>query len=244
MGPGTLGAADDGTQIVGIFDAVQKNDERILSLRFGCLEHIFYLTILHAGRKGADTLMIGCFPPVAKGHANLIQLPPVYFLNDKLPLPGTFQDLPQRTILFFCYQDLIDAAAGFDGLPYGVTAKEHKGKFILLLFPGTIRNFFCRTAFFILLKTPAFVGLAVSIGLFFSVGPLAEVLFSIELFLTVGPLFSVGFFLRILLFPVGTFFAVTAASVLPFLIAAFGIAAVVPVVIAVCHVSSPLRLLP
>ena len=58
VGAHGVGGANNGAEIVGIFDAVQEHDERILAFFFRQGQHIFDAAVGEVGNKCHDALMV------------------------------------------------------------------------------------------------------------------------------------------------------------------------------------------
>lgn len=60
VGAGEVCRADNGAEIVRVFDAVQQKEERIFLSLFGKGIHFFDVTVMKGGDTGNDALMASC----------------------------------------------------------------------------------------------------------------------------------------------------------------------------------------
>ena len=95
VSPGAVGAADDGTQVVGVLHPVQHHHKGLLPLLVGQGQDVADLAVFHACGVGHDPLVVGGLAAVAEGQAHLVQLLAVHLVNDDPGVLSQGHDLPQ-----------------------------------------------------------------------------------------------------------------------------------------------------
>ena len=116
MGADHVGGTDDGTQVMGIFNVIQQDEERILVLFPGLAEQVFYLRVGIGCQIGDHALMIA-------GIGNLIQTLAGHEFNGGAPLgrfPFYGQDL--SFLAAFKQEEPVDSPAGAECLDDRVPA--------------------------------------------------------------------------------------------------------------------------
>ena len=91
VGPGALGGADDGAQVVGVGNFVADDQQGVLPLVGGGLEDALHADVLPHRRQGDDAL-------VGVGAAHAVQLPLVGLHHHDARRPGLGGDVPQRLV--------------------------------------------------------------------------------------------------------------------------------------------------
>jgi hypothetical protein len=75
--------------------------------------------------------MVAGFPTVAEGHAQFVELGALHLIHADIAVPREVDDLAQRAVRIFGYEDLIDAAPALDRLARGVAADDKIRQLVL-----------------------------------------------------------------------------------------------------------------
>ena len=118
MGPGTLGGAEDGPQIVGVGDLVAHHQQRRLPLGGGAVQNALDADVFPDGGQGDDSL-------VGVGAAHGVQLPPVGLHHNNPGVPGPGGNVAQGLVRLALGQvNFVDGRSGPQGLDHGVPALD------------------------------------------------------------------------------------------------------------------------
>ena len=116
-----------------IFNAVKKNNKGFFIANAGIVKYILEFGIFNTRDFCNDALMVSGFAVMAERHADFVQLGTIHFSNNKILITGKTDDFAQRTIVFLCYKDTVDASSAFDCFLDGISAHDYAGQITLLL---------------------------------------------------------------------------------------------------------------
>ena len=118
MDAGRIGRAQQGTEVVRIFELVEQQQERRLPFRLGTREDVFDLDVRHGCNKGQHALMaVACRQRLDFRTFHCLR-------QDAALLHKCEQILDVMRTVALCEQDLVDATARFQRFRDGIAADE------------------------------------------------------------------------------------------------------------------------